>query len=596
MTTSESRRYTFAPFCLDERAGFLSRDGEELPLRPKSFAVLAELVRRHGELVSKEALLEAVWPSVIVEKAALKNCIREIRSILGDTPRASRYIQTVHRRGYRFIASIEENLASTQQELMVQREEPMAELTRQFEFARQGQRQVAFLSGEAGIGKSTLVNCFLEQVRGNFIARIGIGQCIEQYGAGEAFLPLLDLISQWLNQDDEMHLENILRHYAPSWIHRFPQLRLQPFEADDNPMLSIRELCDVLDVLSDEQPIVIALEDLQWSDRSTLDFIATLARRSTSANLMLIGSYRSEDVLLHQNVLPSLKQELLVHRLCREFPIKALDADGIGNYLSARFGTIAAQPEQILHLVQLIEQRTEGNPLFMVEVIEHLIGSEGLERQTSGWVLHPHFPELIEHIPEELEAFINQQLNRLETEAQSILEAGCLVGHEFSARVIEKSLEMDQDTIEDICTELADRGQFIRFNDPLEVEKDETVQRFGFLHRLHRETLRDRIPPARRIRLYRDLALRGEQLFADRPERVAAELASMFEGARNYEKAVHYLGLSGTRALHAGALAEARQQISRAFELLEEVEDIAARKALYSALGGTRDQAFGRST
>lgn len=110
MTVADNKRFRFAPFCLDESGGFLSRDGEELPLRPKSFAVLNELVRRHGELISKEALLEAVWPRVIVEEAALKNCIREIRSLLGDDPLSSRYIQTVHGRGYRFIAAIDEGL------------------------------------------------------------------------------------------------------------------------------------------------------------------------------------------------------------------------------------------------------------------------------------------------------------------------------------------------------------------------------------------------------------------------------------------------------------------------------------------------------
>ena len=601
MTRRETKSYSFPPFCLDEAAGFLSYAGQELSLRPKSFSVLTELVRRHGELIRKDELLEAVWPRVTVEEAALKNCIREIRSQLGDDPRSARYIQTVHRRGYRFVAAVtaiddprsaESNLSDTTPALMVQRAQPLAELNRLFDRARQGERQVIFIRGEAGIGKSTLVEHFLAQESVSTIAHIGRGECIERYGTGEAFLPVLDLLSQWLSQDDTQQVTQTLRHYAPSWAHRFPQLRRTSDPPSSSESLSIRELCDALDILSDERPLVLVLEDLQWSDQSTLDFLASLARRSSSANLMLIGSYRTGDVLRQQNALLTIKQEMLVHRLCSEVPLQALEAQGIAEYLKARFGEISARAEGVDDLVDLIEQRTEGNPLFMVELMEHLLENDGLERLPSSWVLNDNFVKLIHQVPVELKAFVNQQIDRLKPEMQAVLEAGSVVGREFSARLIESSPDMPRGLIEELCTELADRGQFIRFNEPLKIEGGETVQRFGFLHRLHQETLTDRIPPARRIKLYADLALQAERLFINHPESVATELASMFEGARDFEKAVHYLELSSTRALRAGTLSEARQQISRAFELLEEIADAAAREALRESLSKTRERVF----
>ena len=186
---------------------------------------------------------------------------------------------------------------------MVQRAQPLAELNRLFDRARQGERQVIFIRGEAGIGKSTLVEHFLAQESVSTIAHIGRGECIERYGTGEAFLPVLDLLSQWLSQDDTQQVTQTLRHYAPSWAHRFPQLRRTSDPPSSSESLSIRELCDALDILSDERPLVLVLEALQWSAQSPLDFLASLARRSSSANLMLIGSYRTGDVLRQQNAL-----------------------------------------------------------------------------------------------------------------------------------------------------------------------------------------------------------------------------------------------------------------------------------------------------
>jgi DNA-binding winged helix-turn-helix (wHTH) protein len=105
-TMIQMRQILFPPFRLDPINERLMRDQEMIPLRPKSFAVLRYLAERPDELVRKEELIEAVWPRTYVTDTLLKGCVTEIRKALGDNPAAPRFIETAHRRGYRFIAPV----------------------------------------------------------------------------------------------------------------------------------------------------------------------------------------------------------------------------------------------------------------------------------------------------------------------------------------------------------------------------------------------------------------------------------------------------------------------------------------------------------
>ncbi|NOT55468.1 MAG: AAA family ATPase, partial [Deltaproteobacteria bacterium] len=174
-------RYVFPPFTVDTREGNLRRDAQDIVLRAKTFAVLSHLLDRAGQLVSKDELLEQVWAGTYVAEGALTVCITEIRKALGDDPKQPRFIATVPKRGYRFIAKVvsrEENTQRAQVELLspapstqhptpnfVGREAELAQLHSLFAKARDGQRQLVFVTGEPGIGKTTLVETFLFEVR-----------------------------------------------------------------------------------------------------------------------------------------------------------------------------------------------------------------------------------------------------------------------------------------------------------------------------------------------------------------------------------------------------------------------------------------------
>jgi DNA-binding winged helix-turn-helix (wHTH) protein len=199
----------FGPFRLDLATLTLWQGNELLRLPPKPLAVLVYLVTHAGHVVTKAALLEAVWPNTVVTEGVLKTCLGQIRHILGDRVETPGYIATVHRQGYRFIApvtiveSLQEadlalslrpdtfeqplgpGLLSRVPGLVVGREAQLAQLHQWWGRALKGERQVVVITGEAGIGKTTLVDTFVAQVVGMEPLWLARGQCIEHSGAGE---------------------------------------------------------------------------------------------------------------------------------------------------------------------------------------------------------------------------------------------------------------------------------------------------------------------------------------------------------------------------------------------------------------------------
>jgi DNA-binding winged helix-turn-helix (wHTH) protein len=197
----EPQCLVFGPFQLDRRDERLWRGPEVIPLPPKTFAVLCCLVTQAGQLVTKEALLEAVWPETVVSEAVITVAMRTLRRVLGDPARTPRFIETVHGRGYRFVAPVSTLVApgeSVMEEAprrvpsptfrrpshFVGRDAALAQLAQWWTTARQGTRQVGVIAGEAGIGKTALVNTFVAQVAATEDVWVGHGQCLDHYGAG----------------------------------------------------------------------------------------------------------------------------------------------------------------------------------------------------------------------------------------------------------------------------------------------------------------------------------------------------------------------------------------------------------------------------
>ncbi len=218
MRKANNTNLSFGPFHLDAEGEVLWKGTERLVLKAKSFAVLRYLAERPQQLIKKQDLLDALWPETAVGDAVLKNCIAQIRQVLGDQAEQPTFIETVHGRGYRFLGSTPRETTQTPQAssaIFIGREHEFSQLTTFWQKMQQGERQVVFVTGEPGIGKTSLVNAFVATVSGGHDVRVGQGQCIEQYGAGEPYLPFLEILSRLCRQPGGDALVTLLHQYAP---------------------------------------------------------------------------------------------------------------------------------------------------------------------------------------------------------------------------------------------------------------------------------------------------------------------------------------------------------------------------------------------
>ena len=221
-------RLRFDAFELDEANARLLRDGRPLSVEPKPFAVLCALARQPGSLVSKGALLDAVWGHRFVSESVLKTAISDLRAILQDDARRPRYIETVSRRGYRFIGVPSTTAATTgtnkpaavlRSPVVAGRSSELARLRAAWDVASTGKRTVVWVAGDAGIGKTTLIDGFVASLGDVTSAR---GQCVEQYGAGEPYMPILDALADLCRRDASVL--PLLRSVAPAWLLQLPWL------------------------------------------------------------------------------------------------------------------------------------------------------------------------------------------------------------------------------------------------------------------------------------------------------------------------------------------------------------------------------------
>ncbi|MEP7309258.1 MAG: AAA family ATPase [Acidobacteriota bacterium] len=589
----------FDPFCLDVANELLRKGSQAIKLRPKAFAVLAYLLERPGQLVTKEALLTAVWSGTFVGDAVLKVVVRQIREALGDDPRSPRFIETAHRRGYRFIGvsaedghtpavvrPTESRSTAADSPLhtpdfpkdVVGRDQALSRMNGWLERMLKGERQIVFVTGEAGIGKTAVVDAFARTVASRGI-RIGRGQCLEQYGTGEAYLPILEAVGRLARE--EPHLVALLRTHAPMWLLQMPSLvspsdreslSREVFGATRERML--REMGQSFETLAADVPLVLILEDLHWSDYSTLDLISYVARHTQPVRLLLIGTYRPVDVIVSGHPLKAVKQELQSKQCCQELPLECLSERSTGDYLSVRFPTNGFP----VALARLIHNRTDGNSLFMVNVVDYLVAEGLIVRRDNGrWDLAVEIDNVEVGVPDNVKQMIERQIEHLDANDQRTLEAASVAGAEFTTLAVVAGLEETPASVQARCDELARRRQFIQDSGVHVLPNGEAVSGFRFIHSLYRNVLYERVPASRRARIHRRIGEASEQLYGPRAGEIAAELAMHFELGSGYIPALKYLRLASENAIRRFAYKEAIGLARRGLQLIERVPDTPVR-------------------
>ena len=574
-----------------------------IDLPPKTFAVLRHLVEHAQQLMSFYALLEAVWPDVHVQPEVLKGHVAAIRRALGDDASQPRYVETHRGHGYRFIAPVgnlavggESGFFARRAERFVGRAPQLDALLAAHRRAEAGSRQIVFVTGEAGIGKTALVDEFLAAASQGDTRVMG-GGCVEGYGGTEPYYPVLEALGRLCRGAGGEQVKTALVSIAPTWAILMPScvpadildsLLARTLGAGRERMM--REICDLLQTLARERPLLLVLDDLHWADFSTIDMLSALAQLEGPLRLMIVAVYRSDDASSVRHPVMKLNHTLLLRRACEVIELAPLKPDSVGTWLM-HGASLNPLDEELAHLVA---ERSGGNPLFMQAILEHLYEHGLAIRTVDGWHQTASAAQLREALPRTIVQVIEMRIRRLAARAQRMLEAASVAGLTFAPATTAEAAAMSIEAFEDLCDSLARQGQFIRRAGVQSLPDGNSAQSFSFTHALVRSVFYDRQGLTRRSRSHRLIGERLETLFpVGQRGSLSAELCWHFADAQQWDKALDYvrtaLQTAKVRCAYREALAALDQadmllaRLPADLRALRRVEFVEARAALYAA-------------
>ena len=574
----------FGPFQLDSKSRELRRDDRVISLRPKSFQLLTYMTEHPGRLLSKDELLDAGWGKAAVSDGVLKVCIWEIREALGDDPAEPRYVQTVHRAGYRFIEAKRHGTtqgdsgvvfggpvqyAKSGDVHIIGRDQEMAALRAAIDAALGGEASLVMLAGEPGIGKTRLAEeagVYARQ-RG---AHVLVGHCYEGEAASP-YSPFVEAIREYVSTrpGDALKAEmgdgaSVVAKLVPELRRRIPDLTPSPPANPNHERMRLFDsVASFLVNSSKANPILLHLEDLHWADQASLLLLQHLARRFKGSHLTVVGTYRDVEIDPH-HPLSTVLAELRHERLYQRQLLRGLSESEVKELIEAIWQQQMAEHHGAA-FVRAVLRETEGNPFFIEEVLHHLVESGALYRDDGRWVTDPKAVAGM-GVPENVRDVIGRRLSRLSETAHRVLTAAAFLGREFEFEVLGRMSELGEELMVPAVEEALSHRLVVE-------TQDRGRPRYAFTHALVRQTLYEELSLPRRQHLHLQAAQAIETVHEHNLEPHVAALANHYRAAgaaADPEKAIDYSIRAGRAAHAVYAYEETGAHWRAALELMDE--------------------------
>ena len=567
--------------------------GERAQLSPKAFSVLEYLHEHRQKLVTKDDLLSAVWPRVFVTDAVLKVAVGELRKVLNDHPKQPTFIETVHRRGYRFIGDLtlpgDEPTATpiaipktqtSSKAVLFGRDSAIQQIDQCWDEALSGQKQILFINGDAGLGKTALISHWLdEQMAVPSDAILARVSCFNQHDSSEPYLPILNALTYLLkNPHHSATVKPLLRQYAPSWLLQMPSLleenelealKQELFGVTKQRML--REFVDFIEAVTQNTAMLLCIEDLHWSDTTSLDLIMALAQRQSLQRFMLLGSFRTSELRQEDSALSHIYSQLKLQKLCQTVDLKALSEEEIRSCIEQRL------PETLRgdDYLEIFSRYTEGNPLMLMTAIEHInqsLGALGAVTDESDALLLD-LQTVEEAISGGLKQLLTLKVANLTKDDRQLLQAASVSATKFATESVAAVLQKDVLDIEEACEDQLLHEQWIVPEGSENWPDGSISESYQFWHQLYRQYFYDSLSAARRRHYHLGFANRLLAGFKGKLTDLAPQLAYHFEAAGDLQQAVEFRELATQQAAQRFAYAEAIQHTTKVIELSESQED-----------------------
>jgi tetratricopeptide (TPR) repeat protein/predicted Ser/Thr protein kinase len=451
--------------------------------------------------------------------------------------------------------------------IVVGRSTQEAAMREVYETAAAGAGRLLCVTGEPGMGKTTLVDDFLRKLAAEkgscLVAR---GRCSERLAGAEAYLPLLEVLDNLLRGGSGGQVAETLKLLAPTWY-----FRVAPLSTEDSSTSRLledaraasqermkRELFSFLEELSRVTPVVLFFDDLHWADVSTVDFLGYLGVRADGLRLLTVATYRPSDLLLAEHPFVGVKRELQARGVCHEVALSFLSREDVSRYLDIEYAGHAFTDG----LADFVHVRTEGNPLFLVNLLRYLEG-EGSLVETDRWRLVKPMTEIEKEMPESVRSMIDRKIDQLEDANRRLLMAASVQGAEFHAAVVAEVLEADEAEVEESLERLDRVHAFVRRMGEEEMPDGSLTLRYAFVHALYQNALYDTLTPARRAKLSTAVAEALQRRHGEDLDAIAGELGMLFEAARDFARAADSFLMAADKAARVYANHEAVELCGR---------------------------------
>jgi tetratricopeptide (TPR) repeat protein len=436
--------------------------------------------------------------------------------------------------------------------------------------AAAGQGQLLGVAGEPGVGKSTFVDACLAELSlrtGIVVAR---GRCSERLAGTEAFLPILEALESAVRADPSGEVRGLLQRHAPTWFRELADATsVDPTQASSDlvpqglqaasPERMKREIMGFIEATARTRPFVILLEDLHWADASTVDLLAYLGSRLDTIPLLVLATYRPTEMRLARHPFLAAHLDLQSRGLGAEIALDLLDLSHVEELLARRYPGHRFPPA----FAALLHAKTEGSPLFLVDLLRWL-GSRGEIADFNGaWQLTGTMPSIERELPPSVRGMIQRKIEQLEESDRKLLMAASVQGFAFDSTIVADVLGLDAADVEERLTTLEKVYAFVRAVEEADLPDRTPSVRFRFVHVLYQNALFGDIPTSRRVALSGQVASALEARHGARATELAAELAVLWEGGRQPGKAAGYYALGATRAAEKFAYTESAELASR---------------------------------
>ncbi len=532
--------------------------------------------------------LDGLVTAMLHKDPRLRPSAQEVEQALGT---AARSVRPVRPRAERQI---------------VHREAELAALRAAFAATQAGNGRIVTVGGEPGIGKTTLVEDFLDELAGHGQCQVARGRCSDRQASAAAYLPAMEAVADLLRGESRESVARLVQHVAPTW---HTQLTLggeahaaagqatagQAASTDAAPapgetparaftqQAMLREFANLLTELSRLGPLVLFFDDVHWADLSTVDLLAYLGRHCQSLAVLIVAAYRPTELLLGPHPLYHVKLELEGQGACQDLAISFLGREQIDRYLDLAFPDHELPP----HFAELIHERTEGSPLFMVDLLRDLRERSMIVQTAGRWSLARELTDLSLEIPATVRSMIQRKFERLEDDDRRLLGAAAVQGHEFDSAVVAAAMARDAADVEERLQRLQRVHGLVRLLWEDEFPDRTLSQRYAFVHALYQQALFSELSPTRRATISRALAQALERCHGQETAAAAAELACLYQTGREPLPAARHFHVATQNAAWVFAHRDAIVLARRGLSLLASVPPSADRDALERALQTT---------